>query len=159
MTNLQPQQLEVSRDPWGKLQLHDRQSGTTQFFVPIRLFPISDPEHWISLYSAAGKEITCFESLTDLEPATRELLEAELATQGFFPIIEKVLHISSLAEPCEWSVVTDRGPTRFVLKSEDDVRRLGPHRAFIVDAHGIRYLIRDSREMDATSRHFVEWYL
>ncbi|MFM2096929.1 MAG: hypothetical protein RIS70_4053, partial [Planctomycetota bacterium] len=98
-------------------------------------------------------------SLNDLNQASRSVLEQELAARDFFPVIEQVLDVSSLSEPCEWTVVTDRGPTRFVLKSEEDVRRLGPHRAYIVDSHGIRYMIRDSRQLDAKSRRHVEWYL
>jgi len=56
-------------------------------------------------------------------------------------------------------VDTDRGPTRFVLKTEDDVRRLGPYRALIIDAQGVRYLIPDTRDLDAYGRRAVERYL
>lgn len=151
--------LVVSRDAWGTLVLHNEAAGTSQPFIPVRMFPISDPSRWISLHSPSGKELFCIESLEDLDASTRKLMEAELATQGFFPVIERVLHVSSLSEPCEWTVLTDRGMTRFVLKSEDDVRRLSAHQAYLIDASGIRYLIRDARLLDSTSRHFVEWYL
>jgi hypothetical protein len=56
-------------------------------------------------------------------------------------------------------VETDRGPTRFVLKSEDDVRRIGDHQIVIVDAHGTRYHIPDINAVDAKSRRIVEWYV
>jgi hypothetical protein len=56
-------------------------------------------------------------------------------------------------------VITDRGVTRFVLKSEDDVRRLGPHSGIIYDAHGVRYLIRDTRQLDLYSRRALEQYI
>jgi hypothetical protein len=158
MQPLSPEQIRIERDRWGKLacRLPDGQS------IPItaqHLFPISDPAHWISLRGPQGKELACLESLQLLDAASRTLVEDELASQEFFPIIERVRSVSSLSEPCEWTVVTDRGETRFVLKSEDDVRRLGPHQAVIVDAHGIRYLVPDSRKLDARSRQYVEWYL
>jgi hypothetical protein len=66
--------------------------------------------------------------------------------------------VSSLSEPCEWQVETDRGPTKFVLKSEEDVHRIGPHRAIIIDARGLRFLLDDARRLDATSRRFAEWW-
>ena len=56
-------------------------------------------------------------------------------------------------------VETDRGPTRFVLKSEDDVRRIGDHEILILDAHGTRYHIPDPSAVDVKSRRIVEWYV
>ena len=151
--------IQLERDSWGKLILIDDGGRRHAGIVPVRGFPISDPHHFVSICDAAGHELVCIENVADLPSDTRQLLEDDLATRDFIPVITRVHHISSLAEPCAWDVETDRGRTQFVLKSEDDVRRLTPHRAFIIDSHGIRYLIRDARELDATSRRFVEWYL
>ena len=38
-------------------------------------------------------------------------------------------------------------------------RRLGPHRAILVDMHGVRYYIDDSRQLDAKSRRILSQYL
>jgi hypothetical protein len=61
--------------------------------------------------------------------------------------------------PSEWRVETARGATRFLLKSEDDVCPLDDHRALVTDANGIRYLIPDLRQLDATSRRLLERFL
>ena len=74
-------------------------------------------------------------------------------------MVRRIVRISAPVEPSEWEVETDRGRTRFVLNSEDDVRRLSDHRALIFDAHGIRYLIPDLRALDGTSRRLLERYL
>src|SRR5438034_1106543 len=84
---------------------------------------------------------------------------AELAGREFLPTVQRIKHISGTSEPCEWQVETDRGPTRFVLKSEDDVRRVAPHRAIITDADGVRYLVSDSRRLDAFSQRMMERYV
>ena len=151
--------IQLERDSWGKLILIDDHGQRHEGIVPVRGFPISDPNHWVSLCDSGGRELVCIQDVAELSPPPRQLLEDDLATRDFIPVITQVHRISSLSEPCEWDVTTDRGRTPFVLKSEDDVRRLSPHRAFVVDSHGIRYLIRDSRELDAASRRFVEWYL
>jgi hypothetical protein len=70
-----------------------------------------------------------------------------------------VRKVSGSSEPCEWQVDTDRGPTRFVLRSEDDVRRLGPHGALVIDADGVRYLVTDTRRLDTFSRRTLEQYV
>jgi hypothetical protein len=56
-------------------------------------------------------------------------------------------------------VETDRGRTTLVLKSRDDVRRLGPQRALVVDALGTRYLIEAIDSLDAPTRRVLERYL
>jgi len=56
-------------------------------------------------------------------------------------------------------VETDRGRTTFQLNSEDDVRRIEPDQASIVDTHGIRYLIMSVRELDGASRRILEYFL
>ena len=45
------------------------------------------------------------------------------------------------------------------MASEDDIRRLGPHKVLVIDTQGIRYLIADTRQLDAASRRRLERYL
>jgi hypothetical protein len=127
--------------------------------IPIRAFPISDPEHWVSLCDGEGREIECIPDLSALTKEVRDLLTQALGWREFVPVIRRVVKVSSHLEPAEWEVETDRGSTRFVLKSEDDVRRLGPFSAMIQDAQGIRYRVPDTRLLDAFSRRAVDRYL
>ena len=55
--------------------------------------------------------------------------------------------------------VTDRGPVRFLLDDSDDIRRLGPHRAILLDVHGGRYYVTDSRQLDPRSQQILARYL
>ena len=98
--------------------------------------------------------------ITRPDPAcpTRQI-EEELARREFVPVIRRILRVSAAVEPSEWDVETDRGPTSFVLDSEDDVHELDEYRALVTDAHGIRYLIPDVRRLDAHSRHLLERFL
>ena len=54
---------------------------------------------------------------------------------------------------------TDRGPVQFLLGDSDDIRRLGPHRAILLDVHGGRYYIADSRQLDPRSQQILARYL
>jgi hypothetical protein len=89
----------------------------------------------------------------------RAVLNDELSRSRFIPVIERIVHVSGNTEPCEWRVETDRGTTQFVLKSEDDVRRLGAEQILILDARGQRYYIPDLRQLDPKNRRIVEWYV
>ena len=129
-----PPRFALERDPWGQLVLTLEDGARYAKVTAIRMFPVSAPEGPVSLCDPRGREITWLPSLADADTATRELLEEELRQRDFIPVIQRVHHVSSLSEPCEWDVETDRGRARFVLRAEEDFHRLGPHRAIVVDA-------------------------
>jgi hypothetical protein len=56
-------------------------------------------------------------------------------------------------------VDTDRGETQFVLKGEEDIRRLGATSLLIADNHGIHFLIRDMFNIDKTTRKMLDRFL
>ena len=41
----------------------------------------------------------------------RRILTIELDRREFLPIVQKIHHVTLDAEPTEWTVDTDRGPT------------------------------------------------
>lgn len=151
--------FSLSHDPFGRLVLIDNQGQRHVGIEPVRAFPITNPENWITLCDTEGRELATVESLDKLAPPERQVLEHELSRREFMPRISRIARVSTLSEPSEWDVETDRGITTFTLNSEDDVRRLGPHQALIIDAHGIRYLISDTHRLDSYGRRILERYL
>ena len=97
--------------------------------------------------------------LGDLPEATRHLVEEELASREFVPEIRRLRHVSTFALPSTWDVETDRGEARLILKSEEDIRRLGPATLLIGDSHGVQYLIRDLASLDKTSRRLLDRFM
>ena len=89
----------------------------------------------------------------------RALIEEELAAREFVPTITRIRSVSSFSTPSTWEVDTDRGSTSFVLKGEEDIRRLGPGLLIVNDAHGVQYLIRDLANMDKHSRKLLDRFL
>src|SRR5262245_60623036 len=126
--------FRLERDGQGRLIVTDWQGRQHENVEPIRGFPISDPDHWISLCDPDGREVALVRDLNELSTEQRGLLVAELTRREFVPVIQRIVSISSLAEPCEWRVETDRGPTSFVLNSDEHVRKLGSDKALIVDS-------------------------
>jgi len=151
--------IRLQVDALGQLVLTDAAGRAHVGVVPVRAFPLSDPHHWLSFCDSQGRELLIVEDPQELSSDTRAVVEAALASREFLPTIQRITHVSGTSEPCEWQVETDRGPSKFVLKSEDDVRRVGPHRALITDADGVRYLVADSRRLDTYSRRTLELYV
>jgi hypothetical protein len=151
--------FHLEHDAFGRLVL-TMPDGTRHVGAhPVRAFPISDPQHGIALCSAEGRELAWIDDLAQLPPTLHRALETELTQREFLPIIQRIFRVSLQTNPCEWEVETDRGQTKFLLKSEDDVRRLDNRRALVTDAHGIRYLIPDPQSLDRNSRRILERYL
>jgi hypothetical protein len=151
--------FELHKDAWGRLHLVLADGTRFENVKPLRLFPFSERAGWVALRDGLGQEILLVKRLADLPAHLRDLLAEDLAQHEFVPAIERIIRISGDVEPCEWEVQTDRGRTRFVLKDENDVRRLEGERALVTDAVGVRYLIHDLRALDAASRRILEQYV
>jgi hypothetical protein len=154
-----PGPFTLERDAWGRLVLTDAGGRRHAGVVPVRAFPFTAPCEGLSLCDAGGREVVWVPGLDALPEGFRREIEEELARREFAPVIRRVLRVSPRVEPSEWDVETDRGRTRFVLNSPDDVRRLDEGRAMLVDAHGVRYLIADLAGLDPASRRTLERYL
>ncbi len=150
---------DLHHDAWGQLVLIDADGERFAGVALVRIFPITDPDHWIAICDSAGHELDCFEDPQLLPPRLRQVLDEELAQHEFLPVIRRIVKVSADVDPCQWHVETDRGRTRFLVNSEEDVRRLGAHRTVVVDSHGIRYLIPNTHALDATSRRVLDRYL
>lgn len=149
----------LQRNDFGHLSLTDANGLTHEGVVPVRANPISAPLEGISLMGQDGHEIIWIEQLDELPPAVRQLVEEELATREFMPQIQRLIKVSSFATPSTWTVETDRGEASFVLKGEEDIRRLPGGILLISDAHGIQFMIRKLSELDRHSRKLLDRFL
>ncbi len=159
MPTKRPPTFQLHHDAWGRLVLTDAQGRQHVGAEPVQAFPISDPRQGVAVCDADGNELVWLDSLDQLPANVRQVLEEELSRRHFLPVILRVVGVEGGSEPTNWDVETDRGPTRFSLKSEEDVRRVAGQRVLMVDAHGVRYLIPDLRQLDAASRRCLERYI
>lgn len=151
--------FRLFRNERGQLVLVDSQGREHVDVTAVRGFPISDPDFGISLCDDDGKELIWVRRLSELATELREIVEEELAQREFLPVILRIVSISANSEPCEWLVDTDRGRTTFLLKTDEDVRRLDERRAMIIDGNGVSYLIADLIALDRLSQRYLERYL
>ncbi|HQR61104.1 MAG TPA: DUF1854 domain-containing protein [Methylophilaceae bacterium] len=151
--------FQLHRDAFGKLVLTTVDGTVHAGVVPVRAFPITAPDQGIALVSSDGHELAWFFELQTLPAGMSTLVREELASREFMPEIRRILKVSSFATPSTWTVETDRGETSFILKGEDDIRRLAAAALLIADSHGIQFLIRDSGAMDRGSRRILDRFL
>ncbi len=145
-------------DNWGRLVLTDADGQVHEGVTPVRAFPLSDPNHWLSIVNQRGTELACIPDPQQLPAATRETLLTALTRSEFIPVIERIIDATQ-GEPAEWRVVTDRGERTFVLKGDDDIRTLSDGRLIVTDSDGVRYLISEVRRLDSHSRRMLERFI
>ena len=151
--------FQLRRDSFGKLHLTAEDGTVHEAVAPVRAFPIQSPSEGISMVLGDGREVAWIDRLDDLPFDTRKFVEDELEGREFMPEILHIAAVSSFATPCTWTVETDRGNTEFVLKGEEDSRRIGATSLLVADNHGIHFLIRDMYTIDKQSRKILDRFL
>ena len=151
--------FQLSRNTFNHLVLVAADGTVHENVSPVRSFPIQAPDEGISMVLQDGQEVAWIDKLADVPDAIRNLVAEELAGREFMPQITCIDNVSSYATPCTWLVKTDRGDTAFVLKGEEDIRRIGQASLLIADNHGIHFLIRDMYSLDKHSRKILDRFL
>ncbi|GGC15374.1 cyanophycin metabolism-associated DUF1854 family protein [Pseudoduganella buxea] len=151
--------FQLERDAFGRLNLTDA-AGTVHHNVsPVRAFPVQAPDEGLALVNGDGKEVAWIDRLDDLPPAVAGLVREELSGREFMPEIARIIDVTSFATPCTWTVETNRGRTEFVLRGEEDIRRIGPEALLVSDTHGIHFLIRDQYALDKHSKKILDRFM
>ena len=120
---------------------------------PRRLFPVSRIDEYITLLDTEGKEIAVIRKLTDVDAASREVIEYSLNDYYLVPRILKILSISEKNGKVHWTVETDRGYKEFDVRNRNhDVRVYSDGRVRVRDSDDNRYIITDYRALDAHSK-------
>jgi hypothetical protein len=151
--------FQLRRDSFGKLVLTTAEGEQFAGVIPVRSFPIQAPTRGISLVREGGKEVGWIDDLAEAPDEVRRLVTEELEGREFIPEILHIKSVSSFATPCTWYVETDRGDTEFVLKVDEDIRRVGEASLLVADNHGINFLVRDMYRIDKHSRKILDRFL
>ncbi|MBU3598528.1 cyanophycin metabolism-associated DUF1854 family protein [Polynucleobacter bastaniensis] len=146
----------LERDALGQLVFIDAVGTYHVGVYPIRAYPITAPGAGISIMDQSGKELCWFDGITAIPEGELALIEEELATREFMPVIEKITKVSTFATPSIWDIETDRGPTRIRLKGEEDIRRIAGNTLLIADSNGLQFLIKDSTQLDKVSKKLLD---
>lgn len=151
--------FQLERDAFGRLVLTDIEGVRHVGVVPVRAFPLTAPDNGISMVGTDGREIVWVDRIADLAAPLRTLLDEDLVARDFAPALLKLHRVSSFGVPSTWQVSTDRGETSFVLKAEEDIRRLEGGALLIASAHGVQFRILEVKALDRASRKLLERFL
>ncbi|WP_333709481.1 DUF1854 domain-containing protein [Tepidimonas ignava] len=154
-----PPPARLREDALGRLHWRGDDGQWCGPVTPVRAFPIQAPHGEVALVGPHGHEVAYLATLDGLSADDRALLLQHLQRHAFLPRITRLVEVSSFATPSTWTVDTDRGRTRFVLKGEEDIRRIAPGVLLVQDAYGVQYLIRDPHTLDRHSRRLLDRFM
>ncbi len=151
--------FQLTRNQAGKLVLTLTDGAVHEGVLPVRAFPVHAPNDYVALVGTEGKELVWIDRLEDLTEDVRTLILEEIASREVMPTILSITNVSTYSTPSIWDVTTDRGATKFVLKGEEDIRRLVGTALIITDSHGMRFYIADMAHLDKNSRRVLDRFL
>jgi len=154
-----PVVFELTRNAFGQLALTLPDGRVVQGVMPVRAFPVQSPEQGIALMDTDGHEAVWLDALSDVPQPAQGLIRDALESREFMPEIQTIVSVSSFSTPCTWVVKTDRGDTQFVLRGDEDIRRLAGQTLLISDSHGIHFLIRDLDKLNKDSRKILDRFM
>ena len=155
---LDPTQLKLYREPSGTFKLV---LGEAEYpgIAMVRLFPLSNPKHFLVINDSEGREIGVIKDPEELERETREIV-LEAAEKAYHICgITKIKSLKDVFGIAEWEVETTEGFRSFEVRGGRDNIRIIGRRAIITDVEGNRFEIADRDRLDSKSRSLIELYI
>ena len=151
--------MSLQRNPLCRWVWTDAQGARHEQVVVVRAYPVTAPEQGVGVMDAEGHELAWFDHIDAVPDPLQSLLREAIAEREFLPEIQRLKAVSSLVTPSVWTVDTDRGEARFMLKGEEDIRRLTGKVLIVSDVDGVQYLIRDPLALDRHSRKLLDRFM
>ena len=167
---LTPQNAVFTRSAGNLISLKVTQpDGTTEEFervVPVRAFPITDPDEYISIKEpdsrdkGKGAEIGLIRRMSDFDSEVVALLREELSRRYFAPVIRRITGVKEKFGYSYWDAETTAGKVSFVMTNvSSNIRTLEDGRVFIYDIDGNCFQIPDPAKLDKASFKKIEIYM
>ena len=155
------QKDKIIRDDLYTVRLEKANGEVIEALEPKRLFPYTDPTHYITLLEDAKREVAVIKDMDDLSKDSRDAIEACFKEIYMIPNITRVYLRSAKAGALTLKVDTDRGgPITFRIRnSNSDIKMLSDVRMVIRDSDDNRYEIPDITKLDKKSLNQLYPYI
>lgn len=139
--------------------------GTVENFeriIPIRAFPITEPNEFIAIREpdkkdkGHGEEIGMIRHITDVDEEAQALINEELDRRYFTPAITRIYSMKDKFGYSYWDIETTSGKMTIMMSA---VRSVEDGRVFVFDIEGNCFSIEDVEKLDKLSLRKIETYL
>lgn len=125
---------------------------------PHRLFPFSDPTHYVSFLEKGETEVALLTSLDMIDEASRRAVEECFMEYYLIPEITGIIHVVDNSSTFKWKVNTDRGVVEFQIRNRNsDIKQMDDV-LLMRDSNDNRYRV-DLNKLDAKSMKKILSYI
>ena len=153
---LDPKLVKISRNQFAELVAELPDGSVHAPVEPVRTFPLTQPDQYISLIDADKNELGLIEDIKQLQKADQTALAEELEKCYFMPKITRIHFIEGRFGVTQWDAETEVGSVSFDLRSRHDITSLSGGRVLIKDIDGNRYEIVNYHQLDPKSIALLE---
>ena len=151
---------KISRSDMYLVTLTLKDGTVIENLEPRRLFPVTNPNMFITLLNSEEREVAFVRDLEELDKDSAAVLKACFAEYYRIPQIIKLLSSNEKFGSLTWEVETDRGIVSFRIRNRhSDIKCMDGKRILIRDINDNRYEIPDYTVMDAHSKHILFSFL
>ena len=127
---------------------------------PRRLFPMSNPENYITLLDGKENEIALVKNISELDAESRKAIEDCFYEYYLIPEITEIIHIDDTSGVLKWNVRTDRGDVKFSVQNRhSDIKVTDRKMIVIRDSNDNRYRIKDISKLDKHSLKKIMYFI
>ena len=160
MKFLNPDDIVFERGENGFLRLKVKDGAWIDMVECTPLFPLSQPDVFISVATRnekESKEIGFIARLAKLSREQRAIVKSEIQFRYFSPEIIDIKKISTKYGVHQWQVITDRGEKSFLVQEiKENIIIRDNGLIVITDIDKCKYQISDFRKLPAKALHELE---
>lgn len=124
-----------------------------------RALPLTQPDKYICITDMEQNELGIIEDISAFSGQQRELIEKELSTRYFCPVITQVQSVKEKMGHFYFEVLIGEYKKTFAVKDVSKSIRQTGGAIDITDVDGNRYRIEDLSKINTKSRRMIEPYL
>ncbi len=125
-----------------------------------RIFPLSNPDVYLSILDGAGKEMGVLRTVNGLDSKTASVFSEELDRRYFTPRVDRIDSLKQEAGMWRFNVQTQRGPAEFYVRNwRDNAHEITPGRWQILSVDGARFEILKADDLDSKSQKLLDQLL
>lgn len=139
------------------LSLNNKDKGRVKLS---RSYPFSKPTEYICVLDLEDSEIGILRDIAELDEASKELAESELATRYFCPTITEIKSINEKMGHFYFEAKIGDKEKNFTVKNiTRNIRFAGEDTLLIFDMDGNRFIMPKFSKTDLKSKRLLEPYL
>ncbi len=156
----EPARVRLYRSPMGSARLELLDEVCYARVSVRQILPLSDPDHYISIWSGDDAEIGIVLDPSELDDDSQRVVSEELDVRYFTPTITKIHAVKERFGVHEWDVDTSRGRVKFSVRGlHQNVKQLPPNRLIVTDVRENRYDIPDATRLDHASFQQIQRHM